>query len=85
MPRQNPAAGPNASSSDTPPRTRIDVDNNRCHLFGICQQEAPQVFDVDVDGRLRYDAHPNTEHTDAVHHAARCCPTRAITATPVRR
>jgi ferredoxin len=60
-------------------RVRVSVDNNHCHLFGICQQEAPEVFDLGVDGRLRYPAHPDPASTAAVQQAARCCPMQAIT------
>jgi ferredoxin len=58
---------------------RVDVNNNHCKLFAICQQEAPDVFDLGPDGRLRYRAHPGTEHTERVVQAARCCPMQAIT------
>lgn len=60
------------------PLVRVSVDNNHCHLYAICQQEAPAVFDLGVDGRLRYDTSPGGEHTAAVRQAARCCPTQAI-------
>lgn len=57
----------------------VDVDNNRCQRFAICQQEAPEVFDLGPDGRLRYEAHPDRRHTYRVVQAARCCPMQAIT------
>lgn len=58
---------------------RVSVDNNHCELYGICQQEAPEVFDLGDDGRLRYDASPDAAHTPLVQQAARCCPMQAIT------
>lgn len=58
---------------------KISVDNNHCELYGICQQEAPQVFDLGPDGRLRYDTAPDASQTLAVRQAARCCPMQAIT------
>lgn len=66
-------------------RVGVDVDNTQCHLFGICQQEAPTVFDLGPDGRLRYQAHPPAGDVAAVRQAARCCPMQAITLHPVNR
>ena len=60
---------------------RLLADNDHCELYAICQQEAPEVFDLGIDGRLRYDARPGAEHTLEVRQAARCCPMQAITLT----
>lgn len=60
-------------------RVRIAVHNGHCHLYGVCQQEAPEVFALRSDTRLRYDTDPPAELTDAVHQAARLCPMQAIT------
>ncbi len=57
----------------------VSVDNGRCGLYGVCQQEAPDVFELGPDGRLRYHAHPEPVDSDAVWQAARCCPMQAIT------
>ena len=59
----------------------VSVDNRLCHLYGICEQEAPDVFELGVDGRLRYSARPNPDDTDATQQAARLCPMQAITLT----
>ncbi|MEK2479284.1 ferredoxin [Streptomyces noursei] len=67
-------------AADGPP-VRISVDNNHCELYGICQQEAPEVFHLGEDGRLRYTPAPAGAHTPAVRQAARCCPMQAITLT----
>lgn len=74
-----PATRP-AEPAGAPP-VKVSIDNNHCELYGICQQEAPEVFDLGADGRLRYDAAPGPEHTLAVRQAARCCPMQAITLT----
>lgn len=73
-------------SSPTAPARRdqdgavwVEVDNTHCALFGVCVQEAPQVFDLGVDGRLRYTARPAPAATAQVRQAARVCPTQAIT------
>jgi len=57
---------------------RIDIDRNRCHRYAICEQEAPEVFQLTADGRLEYEAMPNSDHRDAVLQAARVCPMQAI-------
>ena len=59
----------------------VSVDNNHCHLYAICEQEAPDVFTLGPDGRLRYPAHPDPSHTEAIRQAARLCPMQAIEVT----
>lgn len=71
-----PAEAPPAAAV---PAVKVSVDNNHCELYAICQQEAPQVFDLGPDGRLRYDTTPDASQTLAVRQAARCCPMQAIT------
>lgn len=80
--------GPSLAVPDTAPTgadpgtvVRVSVDNGHCRLYGICQQEAPDVFDLGEDGRLRYQARPTADHAPAVRQAARCCPMQAITLT----
>ena len=60
---------------------RVSVDSNHCELYAICQQEAPRVFELGADGRLRYDAAPDAAQAPLVRQAARCCPMQAITLT----
>ena len=57
----------------------VSVDNRQCHLYGICEQEAPEVFALGIDGRLRYSAHPAALESEATRQAARLCPMQAIT------
>jgi ferredoxin len=57
---------------------RVDVDGDRCHSYGVCQSEAPQVFQLGLDGQLEYEKRPEAEHTPHVRAAARACPMRAI-------
>jgi len=57
----------------------VSVDNNHCHRYAVCQQEAPEVFDLGADRRLRYPARPAAQHTAAIWQAARCCSMQAIT------
>lgn len=63
-------------------RVTVSVDNNHCHLYAICAQEAPEVFDLSVDGRLRYKAKPAPHLYDKVWNAARLCPMQAIQIEP---
>lgn len=57
---------------------RISVDNERCELFGICEWEAPELFQLGRDGRLRYQRRPRTHELRRAAAAARCCPMQAI-------
>jgi ferredoxin len=57
---------------------RVDVDSQRCHSYGVCQSEAPQVFRLGQDGQLEYEKRPEAGETPNVRAAARACPMRAI-------
>ncbi|WP_020667084.1 ferredoxin [Amycolatopsis nigrescens] len=57
---------------------RISVDNDRCELYGLCQAEAPELFELAPDGRLRYRRAPEAEELPDAVAAARCCPMQAI-------
>lgn len=56
----------------------ISVDNERCHRYGICQAEAPGLFQLVDDQRLRYERRPPPEQFAKARAAARACPMRAI-------
>lgn len=57
---------------------RISVDDKKCHRYAICQAEAPQVFQLQGDGQLRYLRKPGAKQVPRVQAAARACPMRAI-------
>lgn len=57
---------------------RISVDNNRCHIYGICQQEAPEVFRISASGSLHYTRNVPAEFAAQARQAVRCCPMQAI-------
>ncbi|MFJ1709733.1 FAD-dependent oxidoreductase [Kitasatospora sp. NPDC088346] len=57
---------------------RVSVDNNRCHIYGICQQEAPEVFRISDGGSLHYTATVPAPLAARTRQAARCCPMQAI-------
>jgi len=61
-----------------PTRQKVDVDAEHCHLYAICMQEAPSVFELRDDGRLHYPKRPRPEDAERVRQAARMCPTHAI-------
>lgn len=68
-----------ASSGAAASRLLVAVHNGHCHKYGICQQEAPEVFALRSDDRLRYDSAPRPELAEQVRSAARLCPMQAIT------
>ena len=55
--------------------TRVVVDREVCMGAGVCEMEAPEVFELDADGVLQV-----REPTDlaAVETAVRACPTGAL-------
>lgn len=57
---------------------RISVDNNRCHIYGICQQEAPEVFRIAESGSLHYTRSVPADLAAKARQAVRCCPMQAI-------
>ncbi|MFI9383534.1 4Fe-4S domain-containing protein [Kutzneria sp. NPDC052558] len=59
----------------------VSVDNQRCHRYGFCQSEAPDVFQLREDGRLAYRQSPEVSRNLDVLSAARSCPMRAIEVT----
>ena len=56
----------------------ISVNNGRCHLYGTCQYEAPSLFKLTEDERLRYVTEVIPEYADQARAAAMACPMRAI-------
>ena len=59
----------------------VSVDGGHCHFYAICAAEAPDVFRLPSDGRLRYTSKPDASQTAAVLEAARLCPMQAIHVT----
>lgn len=57
---------------------RVSVDNDRCELYGICQMEAPDIFKLDLDGRLKFRRQLTIEDFHQAAQAARCCPMQAV-------
>ncbi|WP_280700189.1 FAD-dependent oxidoreductase [Kitasatospora sp. GP82] len=57
---------------------KVSVDNNRCHIYGICQQEAPEVFRISEGGSLHYTGNVAARFAAKARQAVRCCPMQAI-------
>ncbi|KAA9153340.1 ferredoxin [Amycolatopsis acidicola] len=57
---------------------RVSVDNDRCEVYGICVWEAPRLFQLDRDGRLRYRRQLTETDFAQAAAAARSCPMQAI-------
>ncbi|MBX6384449.1 MAG: ferredoxin [Microbispora sp.] len=58
---------------------RVIVDMNICKDHGQCVFAAPEVFQINENGKLVYVAEPDESLRDAVEEAADVCPLQAIT------
>lgn len=57
----------------------VIVDRTLCEDNGICVGAAPDVFDLDEDGKLVIvDADPAESHRRAVEDAVMICPVQAL-------
>ena len=57
-------------------RFKIEIDRSLCTGYGVCEIDAPGLFEVDADGIA---VAPADTDSDAVLAAARGCPMGAIT------
>ncbi len=59
---------------------RIEVDRDLCQGHGVCESEAPAVFEVSKDAVLTVlQEAPGNGHRAAVEAAVKHCPTHALT------
>lgn len=58
---------------------RVVVDPAKCADHGQCVFAAPEVFQLDDDGKLVYRSEVEESLRDAVEEAADVCPLQAIT------
>ncbi|GGO12935.1 ferredoxin [Microbispora hainanensis] len=58
---------------------KVIVDMDVCKDHGQCVFSAPEVFQINENGRLVYEAEPDESLRDAVEEAADVCPLQAIT------
>jgi len=57
---------------------RVEVDLDRCEAHGECTMVAPEVFELDDEDQLHYDAEPDESLRAKVEQAVRVCPVQAI-------
>ncbi|HEY1973453.1 MAG TPA: ferredoxin [Pseudonocardia sp.] len=58
---------------------RIVVDRDRCTGLGMCEAEAPDLFEVQDDGSLKVlNACPAQDQREAAEAAVESCPTEAL-------
>ncbi|HNP57197.1 MAG TPA: ferredoxin [Gordonia sp. (in: high G+C Gram-positive bacteria)] len=57
---------------------RIEVDLDLCQGHGMCEMEAPDVFEAQRDSVEILDAEPDESLRPAVEAAVRYCPTQAL-------
>ncbi len=58
---------------------RIVVDMDLCQGHGVCESEAPDLFEVDRDRKVAVlDEHPGEDQRKALELAVKYCPTHAL-------
>lgn len=58
---------------------RLVVDDDLCQGHGVCESEAPDLFEVDRDRKVRIlDATPGEDRRRAAEMAVKYCPTHAL-------
>lgn len=58
---------------------RVVVDADLCQGHGVCESEAPALFEVDRDRKVVVLAgHPGDDQREAADLAVRYCPTHAL-------
>ena len=61
---------------------RIEVDPDLCQGHGVCESEAPEVFEVGKDHKVVVlDVSPPEDQRAAVELAVKYCPTHALRLT----
>lgn len=71
--------------TEAPPTMNIIIDNDLCQGHGMCEGEAPEVFEVADDGTLTVKLPNPPESSRAqVEAACRFCPQQAITIKEAR-
>lgn len=58
---------------------RIVVDRDLCQGHGVCESEAPELFEVDPERKVRVlDEHPDESRRRQLELAVKYCPTHAL-------
>ena len=58
---------------------RVEWDENRCALSGLCTSLAPEIFHLGDDALLQISTELDDSQRQSIQEAADACPTRAIT------
>ena len=58
---------------------KVQVDMDLCQSHGECCFAVPEVFELDDDDVLQYEAEPDESLREKVERAAKACPVTAIT------
>jgi ferredoxin len=58
---------------------KIHVDMEKCQHYGQCVFEAPNVFRLNDDDKLEYEATADDSERDNIQLAIEVCPMQAIT------
>lgn len=58
---------------------KITVDMDKCQHYGQCVFEAPDVFELNADGKLEYKGEADESRRADIESAADVCPMQAIT------
>lgn len=56
----------------------VIVDMDVCQNHGQCAFAAPDVFEINAEGTLEYEEHPDDSQREAVEDAVDVCPVQAI-------
>jgi len=63
---------------------RIILDQSKCDGLGMCEAEAPDLFEVQDEGSLViFDLTPGEDRRDEVEAACDACPTQALSIAEV--
>lgn len=57
---------------------KVTVDLSLCQDHGQCAIAAPDVFEINDEGKLSYDGSPDDSMREYVEEAADVCPVQAI-------
>ncbi|MSO40524.1 MAG: ferredoxin [Solirubrobacterales bacterium] len=57
---------------------RVILDTELCEANGQCEIMAPDLFRVQADNTVKYEANPDEDRRTEVEDAVEACPTRAI-------
>lgn len=57
---------------------RIEVDLDLCQGHGMCEMEAPDLFEAERESVKLLDPQPDDSHLEDVKRAVRYCPTQAL-------